>query len=77
MKTARNAESRNIMFADYPDIVDVAEMQKMLKISRHLAYDLITYGHVPAVKIGRAYRIPKCSIIDYVLTNNEKERKKA
>ena len=70
MKAARKAESRNTMFAYYPDIVDIAEMQKMLKISSHLAYELITDGYVPAVKIGRSYRIPKCSIIDYVLTNN-------
>ena len=29
-----------IMFADYPDIVTVAQLQEMLHISRQLAYDL-------------------------------------
>ena len=27
-----------VMFTDYPDIVNVAQVQSMLKISRHLAY---------------------------------------
>ena len=30
-----------VMFTDYPDIVNVAQVQSMLKISRHLAYALI------------------------------------
>ena len=30
-----------VMFTDYPDIVNVAQVQSMLKISRHLAYELI------------------------------------
>ena len=30
-----------VMFTDYPDIVNVAQVQAMLGISRHLAYALI------------------------------------
>lgn len=59
-----------VMFAEYPDIVNVAQIQKMLGVSRHLAYDLITSGQVPGIKIGKAYRIPKVRVIDYVLTND-------
>ena len=33
-----------VMFTDYPDIVNVAQVQSMLKISRHLAYELIGDG---------------------------------
>ena len=29
------------MFSDYPDVVTVAQLRKMLGISRHLAYELI------------------------------------
>lgn len=70
MKTAGKAACRNMMFADYPDIVDIAQMQNMLHISRHLAYELIQSGAVSGMKIGRSYRILKLSIIDYVLSNN-------
>ena len=33
-----------VMFTDYPDIVNVAQVQAMLGISRHLAYALIGDG---------------------------------
>ena len=47
------------MFTDYPDIVNVAQVQAMLGISRHLAYALIGDGDIPGMKIGNAYRVPK------------------
>ena len=37
-----------VMFTDYPDIVNVAQVQSMLKISRHLAYELIGDGYILA-----------------------------
>ena len=40
-----------VMFTDYPDIVNVAQVQSMLKISRHLAYELIGDGYIPGMKI--------------------------
>ena len=47
-----------VMFTDYPDIVNVAQVQAMLGISRHLAYALI----------GNAYRVPKINVIRYALS---------
>lgn len=55
------------MFPEYPDIVTVAQLRKMLGISRCIAYNLINDGYIPAVKIGNAYKIPKVSVINYVL----------
>lgn len=56
-----------VMFTDYPDIVSVFQLQKMLKISRQLAYELINNGSIKAVKVGNSYRIPKVSVIGYML----------
>ena len=56
-----------VMFTDYPDIVNVAQVQSMLGISRHLAYELIG-GYIPGMKIGNAYRIPKINVIRYALS---------
>ena len=39
-----------VMFTDYPDIVNVAQVQAMLGISRHLAYALIGDGDIPGMK---------------------------
>ena len=57
-----------VMFTDYPDIVNVAQVQAMLGISRHLAYALIGDGDIPGMKIGNAYRVPKINVIRYALS---------
>ena len=59
-----------IMFADYPDIVTVAQLQEMLHISRQLAYDLIKSGQIPALKVGNSFRIPKIRVIEFVTNPN-------
>ena len=48
--------------------MNVAQVQSMLKISRHLAYELIGDGYIPGMKIGNAYRVPKINVIRYALS---------
>ena len=67
----KTKELYSVMFPDYPDIVDVAHIQRMLGVSRHLAYELITSGQVHGIKIGKAYRVPKVKVIDYVLSQRK------
>ena len=55
----RTKELYQMMFPDYPDIVNITQLQTMLGISRHLAYDLINGGYIKGLKIGNAFRIPK------------------
>lgn len=66
MKKAELKELYKMMFPDYPDIVTVRQLQEMLGVSRHLAYDLINNGEVQAVKIGNSFKIPKVSVIHFV-----------
>ena len=73
MKKTELKELYTMMFPDYPDIVNVAQLQKMLGISRHLAYDLINDGSIRGLKIGNAFRIPKANVIDYVFQGNERK----
>ena len=61
-------EMYKLMFAEYPDIVTVKDLQDMLGISRHLAYSLINDGYIPGIKIGNAYRVPKVNVINYALS---------
>ena len=67
MKKSELRELYQMMFPDYPDIVTVAQLQRMLRISRHLAYDLINDGSISGLKIGNAFKIPKVSVINYVM----------
>ena len=54
------------MFNDYPDVVTVKDLCKMLNIGRNNAYELIRCGEITSLKIGRQIRISKQSIIDFI-----------
>ena len=58
MKKSELRELYLMMFPEYPDIVNITQLQSMLGISRHLAYDLINDGYIRGLKIGNAFRIP-------------------
>ncbi len=50
---------KQVMFADYPDVVEVEDLRKMLGgISRKLAYRLLATQEIRSVRIGRTYKIP-------------------
>lgn len=60
-------ELYKVVFTDYPEIVSVAEMQSMLGISRHAAYELVHSGAIPAIKFGTSFRIVKFNILKFVI----------
>ena len=72
MRKTELKELYKMMFPNYPDIVTVAQLQEMLGVSRHLAYDLISDGYISGVKIGNAYKIPKVNVINYVMEEGVK-----
>ena len=42
---------KELMFTEYPDLVDVAQLQEMLAVNRHTAYDLIGSGAFKCAKV--------------------------
>lgn len=50
----------------YPDILTVKDVAKILKIGINSAYMLIKSGEIPSHKIGRIYRIPKICLFQYL-----------
>lgn len=71
MKAGEFKEWYAVLFPEYPDIVTVKELQTMLGISRHLAYDLLADGEIRGIKVGNAYRILKVNVIRYVMEQSE------
>lgn len=56
------------LFENYPDVVEVADLREMLGgISKKLAYQLLASREIHSVRIGRAYKIPKISVIEYLV----------
>lgn len=59
---------KNAMFESYPDVVEVDDLRRMLGgISRRLAYRLLADQEIRSVKVGRAYKIPKVCVIEYLM----------
>ena len=59
------------MFKNYPDIVNVKQLQIMLGgISKKLAYTLLKNNLINSIKIGRQYKIAKADVILYLTQNN-------
>ena len=57
----------SVMFTQYPDVVNISQLCEMLGgISEKTAYKLIREGKIRAFLIGRAYRIPKANVIDFL-----------
>ena len=60
--------SKATMFEKYPDVVEVDDLRVMLGgISKKLAYRLLADKEIRSVKVGRAYKIPKVCIMEYLM----------
>ena len=68
MKTKLNETN---IFKNYPDIVQVKDLQKMLGIGRNSAYELIANKSITSIKSGNKILIPKQCVIDYLNENSE------
>jgi excisionase family DNA binding protein len=59
------------MFVEYPDVVEVADLQKMLKVGRNTAYNLLKENKIRSIRIGKVHKIPKVNIIKYLQSECE------
>ena len=59
----------NSIFANYPDVVSVEDLQTMLHIGRNAAYNLLQSGAIVTIRVGKKYIIPKTSVIDFLGLN--------
>ena len=64
-------EPYKTMFTSYPFLVVIIQLKEVLGIDIILAYRLVKNNQIPALKIGRQYKIPKMNIIDYVTIQNK------
>lgn len=59
--------TKHDMFKDYPDIVNIQQLRSMLGgIGMKAAYALLHNGDIGYLRIGKAFRIPKKSVIEYL-----------
>lgn len=53
-------------FEDIPLVLRVEDLMPLLSIGRNTAYELVRSGQIRSFRIGRCYRIPKDSVVEYL-----------
>ena len=56
----------NNIFSDYPDVVNIDDLTKMLGIGKNAAYKLINTNAIQSIRIGRKHIIPKFRVIKFL-----------
>ncbi len=46
----------------------VAEVAALMRVSKMTVYRLIHSGELPAVRVGRSFRVPESAVHDYLKT---------
>ena len=46
----------------------VAEVASLMRVSKMTVYRLIHTGELPAVRVGRSFRVPESAVHDYLKT---------
>lgn len=59
-------QAYDLFFQQYPDVLDVKQLSKILNISTKTVYKLLENKEIRGFKVGREYRIPKLFILQYL-----------
>ena len=54
-----------MVFREYPDVLDVKQVSKLLGVSTKTVYRLVREGKLDSLKIGREFRVPKVTVMIY------------
>lgn len=49
-----------------PKFLTVAEVAEAMRVSKMTVYRLVQSGNLPAVRVGRSYRVPLSAVNDYL-----------
>ena len=52
---------------EYPDVLSVQEVAKILRVGKNKAYGLVNDGNLSSIKMGGKIIVPKLSLIQFLL----------
>ncbi len=52
-----------------PKFLTIAEVATMMRVSKMTVYRLVHSGELPAVRVGRSFRVPEGDVDDYLRTS--------
>ena len=59
-------EVYHLVFKEYPDVLNVKQVSRLLGVSTKTVYRLLREGTLDSLKIGREFRIPKVNVMRYI-----------
>ena len=62
-----NTKVYKSMLKSFPDVLSVVQLKEILNISDKTVYKILKTNQIENIKVGRAYKIPKISVIQYLL----------
>lgn len=72
MKKNEIKELYNVMFPDYPDVVNVEQLGQMLGgVSTKTVYRLLRSGEIKSKYVGKRYLIPKLYVMEYLANQKQ------
>lgn len=54
------------MLQNYPDLLNIKDIQEILGIGQSKAYELVHSNTFPVIRVGALIRIPKSSFIEWL-----------
>ena len=66
-------DAYSVMLREYPDVMNIEQMSQALGVSTKTGYGLLKSGKVACLKVGRAYRIPKVHLLDYMKVREQEK----
>lgn len=67
MPESGDQEKQQITIEDLPPVLNAADIQRFLNISKTKSYELMKSEQFHVVKIGRLYRVSKESFVNWFL----------
>ena len=67
----RSETAYRLMLTEYPDLLSAEDVVKILSVSRQYVYQMIGDGSLFGIKIGKAYKVSKIRLIEYLIGENK------
>ena len=64
--TLSAADVYRCMLREFPDVLDVEQLSTALSVSTKTVYRLLNDGRIKSLKVGRAFKIPKVFLLEYL-----------
>jgi excisionase family DNA binding protein len=58
------------LLKEFPDVLDVTQVSSVIGASTKLTYRLLNEGKIKSLKIGRAFKVPKHYLLQYLSNVN-------